>query len=473
MSVFSLIKRGRQQAKEHNAKQAKQAEKSKEEPPKQPYKHVVSHAAIDALATAPSSWKHDDRPKIMEQNKRRSAMASSTNVSGMPRVGSSLSYVSYPSVYATPVVPLPKNYSYSSIPSSWREKMHSTPGSVHSPDGSEYFSYSASVKGKEREYLPPIRAGNITPISNQGVSFGESFGNSDSSEEELEFGRKSPKSHSHIHQPRLSHQGSSSNGQTHRLHPAHSRRNSETTAGRHYPPQAKSTFFTAPRPLDGRALSMDMPIPPVPSLPEQYASLVSSKSTSSQLSSSSSTNSTAGAISTAPSSVASTTASSTADELVSQKLTPNAPSTVQSGAKRHEAMDTRKTSVDTVLGVTPSELATPVQSQPQHQPQSPQKSRRRLSKSKQPKFTEIDISASNDESAVKMSVETVRPRRLSLSIFSGSSTPQTPKADGQFVESPIAPALDASRRKLSKNPPETATRRRWSFRSNKPPAVTA
>lgn len=169
MSVFSLIKRGRAQAKEHNAKKA---EKAKEESVKLPYKHVVSHAALDALSGAPSSWKHADRPKIMEQNKRRTAMvANETNMAGMPRVGSSLSYVSYASVYATPVVPLPKNYSYSNIPTSWRE---------HTTDSQERVDYSVhagsvgSSKGKEPEYIQPsvpvVLAPRLSPTQPSSVS---------------------------------------------------------------------------------------------------------------------------------------------------------------------------------------------------------------------------------------------------------------------------------------------------------------
>ncbi|KAI1498918.1 hypothetical protein F5X99DRAFT_300971 [Biscogniauxia marginata] len=465
MSVFSLIKRGRQQAKEHSAKQA---EKTKEEPPKETYRHVVSHAAIDALATAPSSWKHDDRPKIMEQNKRRSAMAnSSAHMGGMPRVGSSLSYVSFPSVYATPVVPLPKNYSYSSIPSSWRDKMASTPGSLGTPDGSEYFSYSGSMKGKEREFLPPILAGTTTPMSNRGVSVSGSSGNSSSSEEELEIRNKSLKSNSHPHHPRSSHQGSSTSEQIHRLHPAHSRKNPEAAADRHYPPQAKSTFFTAPRPLNGRVLSMDMTIPPVPDLPEQYASLVSSKSTSGQLSSSSSATSTAGAVSTAPSSIASTPASSTAEEYISAEQISYAPPVPPLPAQQHESSEKRKASIDTVKR---SDSTTQTQPRTQHQPQSPQKARR-LSKSNPSKFTEMETPASSVESAVKMSVETVRPRRLS-SIFSKTATTGDVNQDQQVAGSPTTEAAGVSRRRLSKTAQETTTKKRWSFRSSKPSKVT-
>ncbi|KAJ8126818.1 hypothetical protein O1611_g6820 [Lasiodiplodia mahajangana] len=152
MSVFSIIKRGRAQAKEHSAKQA---DKDKSEAVKLPYKHVPTHAATDALATAPASWKHDDRSKIREQNRRRSAMAANGSHGGLPRVGSTLSHVSYPSVYANPVVPLPKNYSYSSIPSSWRERMASTPEASEEAD---YFS-PRDYKGKGKEIMPSFTVG--------------------------------------------------------------------------------------------------------------------------------------------------------------------------------------------------------------------------------------------------------------------------------------------------------------------------
>ncbi|KAI0396206.1 hypothetical protein F5Y17DRAFT_125684 [Xylariaceae sp. FL0594] len=159
MSVFSIIKRGREQAKEHTAKQA---ERVKEESAKLPYKHVPTHAAADALATAPAHWKQEDISKIREQNRRRSAMAASAHSSGgLPRIGgSSLANVSYPSVYATPVVPLPKNYSYNSIPSSWRERMASTPEAAE-----------GNYKGKGKEVAAPFvigTSGTATPTFSSG-----------------------------------------------------------------------------------------------------------------------------------------------------------------------------------------------------------------------------------------------------------------------------------------------------------------
>jgi hypothetical protein len=175
MSIFSIIRRGRVQAKEHSAKQA---DKAKDEAVKLPYRHVPTHAATDALATAPASWKHDDRPKIKEQNKRRSAMeASGMGSNGLPRVGSSTEHLSHPSVYSNPVVPLPKNYSYNSIPSSWRDKMSTTP---EVSEGLDYFSHPGDYKGKGKEIVPRftigtggtvspmLSSGQTTPMSSRG-----------------------------------------------------------------------------------------------------------------------------------------------------------------------------------------------------------------------------------------------------------------------------------------------------------------
>ncbi|KAL3426111.1 hypothetical protein PVAG01_02902 [Phlyctema vagabunda] len=91
MSVFSKIKMSRKAAKEHKGKE-KAKEVIEEIIPKQPYKHVPTHAAVDALSGAPSSWKVEDRPKIKEQHQRRSQMRISRN-------SSYLSTVSYATQY--------------------------------------------------------------------------------------------------------------------------------------------------------------------------------------------------------------------------------------------------------------------------------------------------------------------------------------------------------------------------------------
>jgi hypothetical protein len=116
MSVFSKIMMSRKAAKE--AKDHKTVAKQKEEAvAKVPYKHVPTHAAVDALSGAPSTWKVDDRSKIKEHHKRRSQMVIS-------RTGSSLSNVSYMNAAAGPssIPQLPRNSSYNSYNPTWFDR---------------------------------------------------------------------------------------------------------------------------------------------------------------------------------------------------------------------------------------------------------------------------------------------------------------------------------------------------------------
>lgn len=115
MSVFSKIKASRKAAKEHKAAGK---EKDPNEVVKAPYKHVPTHAAVDALSGAPSSWSRDDRSKIKEQHQKRSQLVIS-------RTGSSVSTMSYMNAAAGPSSqppPLPRNSSYSSYNPTWFDR---------------------------------------------------------------------------------------------------------------------------------------------------------------------------------------------------------------------------------------------------------------------------------------------------------------------------------------------------------------
>lgn len=117
MSVFSKIMMSRKAAKEHKNKVAEK-DKEPEQAVKAPYKHTPTHAAVDALSGAPSSWNHEDRPKIKEHHKRRSQMVIS-------RTGSSLSHMSYMNSAAgstSNIPPLPRNSSYSSYNPAWFDR---------------------------------------------------------------------------------------------------------------------------------------------------------------------------------------------------------------------------------------------------------------------------------------------------------------------------------------------------------------
>ncbi|KAJ2984714.1 hypothetical protein NUW58_g5916 [Xylaria curta] len=379
MSVFSIIKRGREQAKEHSAKQA---DKQKEESVKLPYKHVPTHAASDAIATAPSSWKHDDRSKIREQNRRRSAMAAngmthSHSHSALPRVGSSLAYVSYPSVYANPVVPLPKNYSYSSIPSSWRERMASTP---EASEGMDYFSHPRDYKGK----AVPGTVGIGVAVGMEDLS---------GSEDERGMRKQAVKNVSFNTEPQPpSSRDSSTNGERlHRLHPAHARKASESrslpSSDRHYPPPAKSTYFSfsTPRPTSRRAHSVDMATPSAPLFPGQVYGRAPSSAASSATS-------IGMAISTAPTSVDSTPPPSTVGDrmvLGPQHSQPVATNVIPPArrSRRGSLSEFLRTSSDTVR--LPSN-----DSRERSESQAPPTRGRRLSKSRPRQSSETERSTS-------------------------------------------------------------------------------
>lgn len=112
MSIFSKLKQSKRAAKEHKNKSSKQIQA--EELPKTPYKHVPTHAAVDALSGAPSSWQQEDRARILEQNKRRSMMT-------LTRNGSSLSTGTRGST--VPAVPsLLRHGTYNAYNPSWNDR---------------------------------------------------------------------------------------------------------------------------------------------------------------------------------------------------------------------------------------------------------------------------------------------------------------------------------------------------------------
>ncbi|KAI1828687.1 hypothetical protein F4861DRAFT_14419 [Xylaria intraflava] len=410
MSVFSIIKRGRAQAKEHNAKQA---DKEKAEAAKIPYKHIPTHAATDALATAPSSWKQDDRSKIREQNRRRSAMAaSSTNHHGLPRVASSLAQVSYPSVYANPVVPLPKNYSYSSVPGSWRERMVSTPETSEEED---YFNGPRDYKGKGKEIVPAftpgtggtaspmLSSGRTSPLSSRvpmtaGVGVGVGVGVAISSGSENPGGTEDGEIRTRVvknfsrnseFRPSSSRDSSTTGERLHHLHPANARNVSEShnRPDRYYPPHAKSTYFSAPRPTSRRTPSSDVSTSHSPLFRQFYANNVPSSAASS-------VSSIGMAISTAPTSAVSTPPSSITGETTSAETqTFQLPTAHTAPPARHprrfSLSEFRRTSSDTIRPER--------ESRERSQSRAPSIRGRRLSKSRPRESVEVAAPASEPD----------------------------------------------------------------------------
>ncbi|KAI1266016.1 hypothetical protein F5Y18DRAFT_35105 [Xylariaceae sp. FL1019] len=482
MSVFSIIKRGRAQAKEQKSKQV---EKKQDEAVKLPYKHVVTHAAIDALATAPSSWKSDDRPKIREQNARRSARASNgMSSSGLPRVGSNLSNVSYPSVYgASPIPALPKNYSYSSIPTAWRDKMAMTPEGVESPD---YFGRPSSFKGKEREPMPRFTIGTTpsvlssgrtsplssrdVPLSNEEESGRMSISISGVQDEKEMRNQASNFSHNIDTRPSSYHSRNRppSSESCHRLHPAHARRNSENVVqpersqpDRHYPPAAKSTYFTAPRPSNRRVYNADTSdVPHIPTLPDHLGTGAASSSSALSLVS------IGVAVSTPSSSVISTpTPSAAGDPPPNMKPPRTQPvASMRASPLRRFSFGSRRSSIDTV---TPE----PVDYSSGPLPAS--SARRRLSKQKPSsstsQFAEREQSWHADPEPYPQGQATPVDTTETLRSRFKLPTPTSRSVSRQWNNAPGPTATaEVPRRKLSKDQPrpsdnENSKKSRWSW----------
>ncbi|KAM3563001.1 hypothetical protein ARSEF4850_002542 [Beauveria asiatica] len=192
MSIFSHLRRSRQQAKEHNAKLAEQKKKDAQTTP---YRHIPTHAASDAISSAPPAWREvNDRPRIVEQNRRRSAMAaagysmnmpSTTTISPMPRVSSGLSYVSYPNGEATPHVGMPRAYSSNSVHHPYgpsREVVYSMPDAVRSRPS----SWKGKEVGRHSFSAYDISGGSSTAVSKDPTPEGSSRA-SNSSHDELEM----------------------------------------------------------------------------------------------------------------------------------------------------------------------------------------------------------------------------------------------------------------------------------------------
>ena len=99
MSIFSKIKGAKKAAKDH--KQAQQAPAPENVDKPVPYKHVPTHAAIDAMAGAPASYREADRAEIKATNEKRRSMVAQSSSGKTSPLNRNSSYASS------------SNYSYS------------------------------------------------------------------------------------------------------------------------------------------------------------------------------------------------------------------------------------------------------------------------------------------------------------------------------------------------------------------------
>jgi len=103
MSIFSKLSRAKKAAKNHKDAQQGPSAETVDKPV--PYKHVVTHAAIDALSGAPSSWREADRLAIKATNEKRKTITRNSNglSSTLPRISSYSTASNYS--YSRPMPP--------------------------------------------------------------------------------------------------------------------------------------------------------------------------------------------------------------------------------------------------------------------------------------------------------------------------------------------------------------------------------
>ena len=501
MSVFGLIRKGRQAAKEHNAKQAEKDKKDQKDQgqEKVPYKHVPRHAAIDAMAGGPASFRDADRQKIQEQNRRRSALTASgyqmpsgmsTPVHlSMTRVNSTLSNVSFPSGYVSPVVQMPRSYSYGGM----------SPGWSHQGGEMVYTSLdhpvltSSKGKGVERILIDSGRASRSssngsshrtaieTPGSAKGGAaspVGSSSG-STSSQDDLEM--KSPSQSNKSQSPAIVSVNpvrpiSEAADYFHRLHPAsHSRRPSDPYAnGSYYPPQTRNSR-PGPPSRSSSSNTMSGGIPPVPVLPIQFNSAIFAPS----IDAAAANTTTPG---NAPTAVVTVSASSSVAAKIEAPVYEDALEHIeafedaakQTGTDPATVVDTTKKAATEPTTVehlpSPPPAAIPAAERP-----APERRTRRLSKT--PRFVEletIDSNISNLTATLGESTSTSTSKEFEFHVSQrpvAPPSPTTPEASPAPAGETVEPK--AKKGKLSKAmakpvaAPKAKKTTRWSLRSNK------
>jgi hypothetical protein len=459
MSVFSMLKRGRQAAKEHRAEKA---EKDKKEAEKPPYKHIPKHAAIDALSGGPAGWRENDRQRIVENNRRRSAMTASgvgmsglttPSHSGIPRVHSSLSHVSYPTAYVNPIVHVPRNYSYSSMPAGWTH--HGREMSYSPIDMGRM-----SLKGKEVERImgessrtsrssSKVSTGRIrlplgghTENGDAEVSPVESSSDSASSQDDLEM---KPTRHAASTPPSASStkpRPMSDIETIHRLHPGHSRRVSDP-----YRSNAGSRTSYTPR-----TASLGPDIPPVPALPPmQFGSAITTSAVSSSAGSS------ASSVTMVPIASSASLAAKGVPAVLKVKV---------------EAVQPEPSTAQLSSDEEVSPATAPTKSRP--------KDGRRVSK--MTRFTELETIKSDmtvtleaktpsPKEAAKAKDEKRRPTSIASALPTSFDEASLPQAKEMVLPPVQAPSKPGKLSKVSSANPKLVKKNRWSLRSSKSTAV--
>ncbi|KAH8681481.1 hypothetical protein BX600DRAFT_505162 [Xylariales sp. PMI_506] len=470
MAVLSLIKRGRQQAKEHNQKQA---EKAKNEAVQLQYTHVPTHAAADALTGTPSSWQQDYRPRILEQNRRRAAMAAlGTNPAVVSRTGSSLSYVSYPSTYNSSAFTIPKSYSYNSftgMATDWHENLAADysrrRGSSQSENGSTREPSLASFLSVDTNPLTSPRKNIKVQVDTAGVR-------GDPGIEVIQNGlpiegmsqRSITPQHLNVEAKRsgMTYQAWGQNELGHRPHSA-SQHNTRRNSDRYYPPSSRSSYFTTSRTTNSKASESTLSDPlasPATSVPPSRFSSAATSAAASQPASATSSTATIGLDnSTEQSSIASAPNRDVPLPLdYNIKTLPKAHGIAQVYSAKNKGRNNNSTMAEISLEKTTT---------------TPEILPSVIRRPKVTRFVEVDTISFSDDRLVE-----VDPVLRELDATMTIATIKSPH-QGIILPSNAAYGNPPQRltKKLSKTPPvekppQHGRKRRWSFRAGRVNSIT-
>ena len=157
MSFLSKMKKAKAAAKDHKERQAQSARL--EAASVVPYHHKPAHAAIDAMAGAPSSWKAYDQPAIYDAHRKRlsrpqsaaTSITAYTAPTGRLTPGNGSIAPGGGAIARPP--PVPKNNSVgtdltgrsSTGASTMRNSVRSSVGGVSNPPRAQHWGYAAYV----------------------------------------------------------------------------------------------------------------------------------------------------------------------------------------------------------------------------------------------------------------------------------------------------------------------------------------
>ncbi|KAH9909052.1 hypothetical protein F4778DRAFT_210761 [Xylariomycetidae sp. FL2044] len=435
-SFIQNVRKGRNQAKRHLAEKAEQAKHEQQEASTRlPYRHVPTHAYSDAISSAPPSWRDDDRTRIRELNRSRNEMMASGIDLVSPNVGSSLSVASYKTAYGTPIPVFPRNYDYPNVPSPWRD------GSNAEGDG--YFN-DIGNRNKGKDVARPFQLGHLgipsrMPSERVSLRSYQSVTNAGGIPRRSE---DEPESRGEL-QPQVSRRNSGHSDATHhtlhRLHPSSQPRKSSDVSkqqapDRYYPPPAKSTFYSTPRTPSSLPLNKDMPTPfppsmVPPSMDNFIISGVTSAANSNRNSDSSSDHERMTVRSTAPTSISPSPTPSNAGEQVSS------------------AHKNRTASIASSMVSTDAHMVQGV----------PSKTRRRLSKSKQPQAVQAGTPKAVQGNPGRTASGSAQPSNKPPPITAATTIREL----HQPPQSPSTPEARKTLKKLNKPSKGSRTGKKW------------